>query len=457
MLKPGLVLEGYEFLKPLTDSPDFSTWEVRSQRFNRLFVAKVSVIRHDEVDSAWSSFDNETQALIRLNHPHVIRLYAHFRHRNNFILIFESCSSGSVADYVRTNGALTGEMLIKTVKGVCSALNYAWSKGVYHRDINPSNILLDGHGRVRLSAFGTSTLDGIDSSDFRGSPVCAAPEIVLKRAYDPVKSDIWATGITILWMARGAEPWDYEAPVDLVRQIRVGLFVVPPDMDPGIEQMTRRMLELAPGDRVFPTDSELAQLGSDSFLPRSLQRCGSMLTGMGGNDSDSMLTGTGGNGSDSTLAGVAENGSSSGAGAGSVSARMAGSGPGAGSVLTGERQGAGSYAKGGIVRADGKARIAGSTSFTSPTVPGRISAASSFTKPGMFAGFGKMEAPFGGGASILRSLATNGKATNALPGVNKGRFVMPSNRPLGPLTPPPSNVINPPLQKGPIQFQSSVV
>lgn len=281
-IKAGLIIHDYEFLEPIGEGGFATVWKVKSYQYDRLFVAKISKVNGHDIERAWKAFDCEVQALMRLDHPNIIKLYKHFRYNSDFVMILEYCPNGSLEEYISKNGPLEGPRLIRVVKNICSALNYCWSNGVQHRDIKPQNIMFDANGRARLVDFGISitrndekchSLSSTEIVDFKCSLVCAAPEIVRKLPYDPVKSDIWATGITILWMARGSKPWNCKDVKDLMNMIIYGQYIIPGTMNHVVEKMTRGMLCLSPMDRVFPSDNDLEQLGCDtvqvySSLPR---------------------------------------------------------------------------------------------------------------------------------------------------------------------------------------------
>lgn len=72
-VRAGVVLEGYEFLELIGEGGYSSVYRVRSQKFDRIFVAKVTVVKDRDVERAWQAFDSEVQALLRLNHPNIIK------------------------------------------------------------------------------------------------------------------------------------------------------------------------------------------------------------------------------------------------------------------------------------------------------------------------------------------------------------------------------------------------
>lgn len=161
--------------------------------------------------------------------------------------------------------------LNQTIKDICSALKHAWSFGVQHRDIKPGNIMFDDRGRAKLVDFGISTTQREDEqrkevNEFKCSILCASPEIVHKIAHDPVQSDIWALGITILWLVHGSKPWYYESAKELVDMISYGQYIVPKEMDPLVETIVMKMLVLSPQHRRFPSDEELSKLNTGGVM-----------------------------------------------------------------------------------------------------------------------------------------------------------------------------------------------
>lgn len=126
---PGLVVEGYEFVEPIGEGGFANIWLVKSQKCGLNFVAKVARFCEKDADRAWESFDAEMKALLVLRHPHIIKLYGHFRYGSSFILILEHCPNGSLFDYIKKIGIMRGPVLTHTIRDICGALEYIWSQG----------------------------------------------------------------------------------------------------------------------------------------------------------------------------------------------------------------------------------------------------------------------------------------------------------------------------------------
>lgn len=208
-IERGTCIHSYEFDELLGSGGYADVYKVRSITYGTYFVAKVMILSEEHANELWLTFNSEVSSLVRLNHPHIIRLYDYFREDNNFFLILEYCPGGTLMDKINSGEKLSNRKMVKISYQLISAISYSHMMQVAHRDIKPANILFDQYGRVKLADFGISCLH--DNNHFmknnQFSMYYASPEILEMKLQNPFLSDIWAMGVTLYVLANRMLPW----------------------------------------------------------------------------------------------------------------------------------------------------------------------------------------------------------------------------------------------------------
>ena len=153
----------------------------------------------------------ERQLLASLEHPHVARLFDGGVTTEGLpYYTMAYCEGGSLADRLRTSGAIPVDEAVRIARELAGALGAAHARGIVHRDVKPANVLFDATGGVRLSDFGVAKLLGADtttSSTMHGTVAYLAPEQVRGEGVDH-RADLWALGVTLYEMIAGRRPFD---------------------------------------------------------------------------------------------------------------------------------------------------------------------------------------------------------------------------------------------------------
>ncbi|HEX7593566.1 MAG TPA: serine/threonine-protein kinase, partial [Anaerolineae bacterium] len=97
--------------------------------------------------------NREASIIAKLNHPNIVTVYdfSHFEGVPFLVLRF---IDGKTLKAVLQQQKLSTQQILKIIRPVADALAYAHSRGVLHRDVKPSNILIDNEGHVFLTDFG---------------------------------------------------------------------------------------------------------------------------------------------------------------------------------------------------------------------------------------------------------------------------------------------------------------
>ena len=139
-----------------------------------------------------------------------------------FNIFLEYVPGGSVADLLRNYGVLAESLVKDFVRQILQGLSYLHERGVIHRDIKGTSILVDNKGGVKISSFGISKdLQALIGNSLQGSVFWMAPEVVNQPTYTE-KADIWSVGCVVVEMLTGEHPWAQLSQMQAIFKVRVG-------------------------------------------------------------------------------------------------------------------------------------------------------------------------------------------------------------------------------------------
>ncbi|KAG8067700.1 hypothetical protein GUJ93_ZPchr0005g14888 [Zizania palustris] len=212
--------------------------------------------------AARRSVEREVAALRRVQgHPHVVRLLDVLATRSTVYLVLELARGGSVLSSLEDRGRCSDEADARRLFAqLASAVAHAHSRGVFHRDVKPENLLLDDRGDLKLADFGLCAfadqhlgVDGL-ASTFCGSPAYVAPEILLKMRYDAAKADVWSCGVVLFVLTAGYLPFNDTNLMAMYRKICTAKFQCPNWCSPELRSLIARMMDPAPDTRIKITE-----------------------------------------------------------------------------------------------------------------------------------------------------------------------------------------------------------
>lgn len=116
--------------------------------------------------------------------------------RTNEVLVLMELVEGKTIDLIKVSGM---PAFCRLFLAVANGLKLMHDAGYVHADIKPSNIMLDGEGRVKIIDLGQSCKNGTIKERIQGTPDYIAPEQVLRRQIT-YKTDVFNLGATMYWM-----------------------------------------------------------------------------------------------------------------------------------------------------------------------------------------------------------------------------------------------------------------
>lgn len=186
----------------------------RHNRVDRLVAIKVLHQNLFTNENIRNRFKNEANALIKLGHPNIVKIYDYVEQDNFACLVMEYIEGYTLDDYItKISGPLVTEKAIHIICNILDAVQYAHDNNILHRDIKPGNIMVSKDGRVvRIMDFGIAKI--VDAENFKatkantqlGTPFYMSPEQVKGLPYTGL-SDIYSLGVTLYEMVTGKCPY----------------------------------------------------------------------------------------------------------------------------------------------------------------------------------------------------------------------------------------------------------
>jgi len=176
--------------------------------FEKLFAIKQLLRRHADDEVYIGRFITEAKIAVTLSHANIVQVFDFGLLDDMLFLVMELVDGPTVRDLVKAHAGtgLPLAVALQIAVELCKGLAYAHGRGVVHRDISPSNILLSRAGEVKIADFGVArVIDELSGQfDLVGKWGYMAPEQTLGGSADP-RSDIFAVGVVIQELLTGRQ------------------------------------------------------------------------------------------------------------------------------------------------------------------------------------------------------------------------------------------------------------
>jgi len=172
-------------------------------------------------EQAWRRFQNEAQAIARMNHPNVVSIYNLDLHEKTLpYYVMDLLRGETLLDKLRVRTRLPFSEALPIFVEACAGIGYAHKKGIVHRDIKPGNIVIldkpDASGaKIKIVDFGIAKLSHTKDlanqqltgvGEICGSPFYMSPEQSQAGKID-ARSDIYSLGCTLFETLTGSPPF----------------------------------------------------------------------------------------------------------------------------------------------------------------------------------------------------------------------------------------------------------
>ncbi|MDF5754736.1 serine/threonine-protein kinase [Spongiactinospora sp. TRM90649] len=204
-----LLAARYRLSEPVGRGGMGTVWRARDELLDRQVAVKEVrlplVLDEDLRAELCARTEREGRATAMVAHPSVITVFDVVTEDDRPWIVMELLQARSLEQLIREEGALPPRKVAEIGRQVLGALRAVHSKGILHRDVKPSNVLVT-HDRAVLTDFGLAALEG-DASITQagivlGSAGYIAPERVLGDKASPA-ADLWSLGATLYTAAEG--------------------------------------------------------------------------------------------------------------------------------------------------------------------------------------------------------------------------------------------------------------
>jgi serine/threonine protein kinase len=208
--QPGCVLAGrYELLEPLGAGGFGAVWKAYDHERLACVAIKILHARFRSDESMQRRFRLGARAMEELarEHKHIVQVLAPAQRDNGYCFYaMEHLAKGNLEAAV-LGQRFTNDELYPAISQAGSALHFAHTRGVIHRDVNPSNILMHDDGSFRLSDFDLARVPhaSIGSAAQIGRPEYMAPEVLYGGAKGDARSDLYSLAKSVQFLIWGQE------------------------------------------------------------------------------------------------------------------------------------------------------------------------------------------------------------------------------------------------------------
>ena len=241
----GKQLGPYRVVAPLGEGGMAAVYKAYQPGMDRYVALKI-LPRYFASDPQFvARFEQEAKVLAKLLHPHILPIHDYGETDGYTYIVMPFVKSGTLADLLQ-GSLLPLPQIRRIVTQVGDALDYAHSQGVIHRDVKPSNILIDQRSNCLLTDFGIAkmvegTIHLTRTGGIVGTPAYMSPEQIQGEELDG-RSDVYSLGIVLYEMATGRPPYRAETPPAVFVKHLHDPLPLPRSLNPSVPEAIERVI-----------------------------------------------------------------------------------------------------------------------------------------------------------------------------------------------------------------------
>jgi serine/threonine-protein kinase len=201
-VRPDRYFGDYELLDEIARGGMGVVYRARQISLNRPVALKMILAGQLATPALVQRFQIEAEAAARLDHPNIVRIYEIGEYDGQHYFTMKLIPCGTLVDAAGASNARDGRSMreaARLVSAIARAVHYAHQRGILHRDLKPTNILLDEAGEPHVTDFGLAKLAEDDSNltitaAIVGTPAYMSPEQAAGQKGLTTSADIYSLG-----------------------------------------------------------------------------------------------------------------------------------------------------------------------------------------------------------------------------------------------------------------------
>ncbi len=258
----GFFLRQYKILGHLGSGGMSTVYLAEHSLMQRRVAVKVLPRKRREKSIYLERFVREAQAIASLDHPNIVRAYDFDHEGDIHYIVMEYFPGSNLQEIIEKEGKIPFSRIVNILRQVADALAHAHEIGVVHRDVKPSNILVNTQGDTKILDLGLALLDEklyegrithIQENTILGTADYVAPEQAIDSHNVDARADIYALGGVLYFCLTGHPPFP-DGSVSkrlLAHQQRepASILIDRPDAPGDLVDICRKMMSKRPDDR----------------------------------------------------------------------------------------------------------------------------------------------------------------------------------------------------------------
>jgi len=263
----GFRIDRYVLLDLLGQGGMGRVYLAKDTRLGRQVAIKVLSTSRMNNPRAIVRFQREGKVGAQLQHENLVRIYDEGESGTIRYLVMEFIEGKNIAQLIGAQGAIDWPSAVRLVRQVALGLEHAHQKGLIHRDVNPSNILVTRDGTAKLTDLGLA-IDLADEANVTrdgatvGTFDYISPEQAKHSREVDTRSDIYSLGCTLYHMISGRVPFPVPSLPEKLYAHQLhdadALHAVVNDVPEGLSRVVKRMMAKRPEAR-YQTPMAVAQ------------------------------------------------------------------------------------------------------------------------------------------------------------------------------------------------------